>query len=83
VGFILVRISREQRHSVLNALCSRNSGGGGRPLASIFEAEGAERAKIGSGTEKEAHFSEDDSEHRDGTKAVPIVIMSVLVGYAR
>jgi hypothetical protein len=48
-----------------------------------LKPRGAERAKIGSGTEKEAHFSEDDGEHRDGTKAVPIVIMSVLVGYAR
>jgi hypothetical protein len=31
------------------ALCSRKSGGGGRPLASIFEAEGAERGSQGPG----------------------------------
>jgi hypothetical protein len=31
-------------------LCSRKFGGGGRPLASIFEAEGAERYSQGPGT---------------------------------
>jgi hypothetical protein len=55
VGCISVTNPEAHFEGPRRTVCSRKSGGGGRHLGSIFEAEGAERAKIGSGAAGEAH----------------------------